>query len=149
MGDFEVERAGELEQIGRRLREMGGGELKKALLRGIRETNKPTIAAVRANARSTLPRRGGLAELVAKSKIGTRTRLTGQHVGVEIKGTGKIDVAEINRGVVRHPVFGNKKVWAQQKVPAGWFTKPVTDDLPRIHASLERVMAEVARKIEG
>lgn len=146
--DASVRGANELEAIGRRLKEAGDRGLRKELLAGIRKTNKPTISAVRDSARTKLPRRGGLAEEVASSKIGTRTKLSGSRVGVEIKGTGRIGIRGINRGRLRHPVYGNRKAWVSQQVPAGWFTDPIEQDLPRIREGIEDAMKSVARKIE-
>src|SRR5690242_12010056 len=87
--DLRVTGADDLERVGKRLREVGAGDLRKELLRGIREAGKPVILDVRKSALETLPRRGGLAALVAKSKFATRTRVSGKNVGVQIKGTGK------------------------------------------------------------
>ncbi len=148
MVDVTVRGANELERLGRRLKAAGAGELKKELLRGIRASNKPTIAAVRASARERLPQRGGLAALVAGSRIGTRTRLTGQSVGVQIKGTGKVNVSGINDGFVRHPVFGNRKVFVTQQVAAGWFDEPIEKAAPAIRKEIQAAMSDVARKIE-
>src|SRR6266540_2194860 len=118
--------ARQLEALAKRLKAAGAGELRKELLRGIRESNKATIRKIRTNAASTLPQRGGLAAKVAKSKIATRTRTSGASVGVEIKGTDKsVNLSRLNEGKLRHPVFGNKKVWKKQSVKSGWFDDPI------------------------
>jgi len=141
--------AAELEAIGRRFKAMSGTPFRKELLRGIRETNKSTIAEVRANARATLPARGGLAALVAASKIGTRTRLSGASAEVQIKGTGKLNISDLNRGRLRHPVFGDRSTWVEQTVPGGWFDNPINQEPPRIRSGIGGALADVARKIEG
>lgn len=146
--DASVRGANELEALGRRFKEAGAKDLRKELLAGIRKTNKPTISAIRASARAELPHGGGLAEIVASSRIGTRTKLSGSRVGVEIKGVGKVGLAGLNRGRLRHPVYGNRKVWVSQQVPAGWFSDPIEKDMPRIRAGIEDAMQDVARKIE-
>jgi hypothetical protein len=146
--DASVRGANELEAIGRRFKAAGAKGLRKELLAGIRKTNKPTISAIRANALATLPRRGGLAAEVAGSRIGTRSRLSGNRVGVEIRGVGRIGLTTLNRGRLRHPVYGNRGTWVQQQVPAGWFTDPIEKDMPRIREGIEDAMKTVARKIE-
>lgn len=150
-----VKGADQLEALGRRLKAAGGNNLRKELLRGIRASNKGTIAKIRASARTELPHSGGLAELVSRSRIGTRTRLTGTGAGVTITGTGKNvrNLRGLNEGRLRHPVFAraeNRKHWAwvSQAVRPHWFDQPVTDDLPHIRKSIEQVMADVARRIE-
>lgn len=141
---FKVSGVDDLNLLARRLKEQSGTELKKELLRGIRETNKPTIARVKDSARANLPKRGGLAERVARETIGTRTRLTGDSAGVRIqRKRGR----SLNEGRLRHPVWGNRKVWAEQSVSKDWFDKPIEDDAPKIRAGLQKVMEDIAAKI--
>jgi hypothetical protein len=143
-GDFRVTGADDLEKLAKRLKASGDKELRKELLRGIRETNKPTIAKIRESAAENLPRRGGLAAKVARETIGTRTRLTGPSAGVTIqrkRGRG------LNEGRLRKPVFGNRKVWREQAVKKGWFDDPIEADAPRIREGLQKVMRDVATKI--
>lgn len=150
MTDFEVHGARDLEQLSRALKESGDRELRKVLLASIRKTNKPTIDHVRESARENLPSTGGLADLVAASKIGTRTRLTTKAVGIEIRGTGKSvrNLRRLNEGKLRRPLFGNKSYWFEQDVRPNWFTDPIEKDLPRIHQGLTHVMGDVAQKIK-
>ena len=145
MVDYTIRGAEDLEKVARRLKDLAGGnELKKELLRGIRETNKPTIAKIRQSAAESLPRRGGLAALVAKGPIGTRTRLSGNSAGVTIqRKRGR----SLNEGRLRHPVFRNREVWVQQRVATGWFERPIKGDAARIRVGLQKVMADTASKI--
>lgn len=149
-GSFEVRGADQLEALGRRFKAAGeeGKGLRKELLAGIRSTNKPTIAMIRTSALDVLPKRGGLAAIVARSSIGTRTRLAGNAVGVEIKGTGKVNIRRMNAGSLRKPVFGNRENWVAQSITPGWFNKPIEADRPRIQAGIEKSLQTVARKIE-
>lgn len=144
MTDLKVTGAHDLEILARRLKEVSGNDLRKELLRGIRETNKPTIKAIRESAAANLPKRGGLAARVAKESIGTRTRLTGDSAGVRIqrkRGRG------LNEGRLRKPLFGDKAHWYDQPVAEHWFDKPIEDDAPKIRDGLHRVMADIATKI--
>jgi len=165
---FRITGADDLETLAKRLKSAGDNDLKKELLRGIRETNKPTIAKVRKSAAENLPKRGGLAAKVAKDPIGTRTRLTGDSAGVRIsrkRGRG------LNEGRLRHPVFAKNRTrlgrktgraktghvlggedrkewtWVGQTVAKDWFNKPIEDDAPKIRDALQRVMQDVAAKI--
>ena len=142
--DFSIRGAEDLERLATRLKDMGGSDLKKELLRGIRETNKPTITAIKRSAADNLPRRGGLAAMVANESIGTRTRLTGNGAGVTIqrkRGRG------LNAGRLRHPLFGNRTVWKEQSVDKGWFDRPIEKDAPQIRDGLQKVMQDIASKI--
>ena len=165
---FRITGADDLEKLAKRLKAEGGTELRKELLRGIRETNKPTVKKVKQSALDNLPKRGGLAAKVAKDPIGTRTRLTGNSAGVTIqrkRGRG------LNEGRLRHPVFvknrnaigfktgrgktghvlggddRKKWTWVSQKVSSHWFNKPIEDDAPHIRNGLQKVMQDVAAKI--
>jgi hypothetical protein len=147
-GDFVVTGAEDLVVLARRLKAVAAGELRKELLRGIREGNKSTIADIKSNALGILPNRGGLAQLVAQSRIATRTRSTGKQAGIRIVAENTNRLGGINKGRVKHPVFGNRGHWASQQVRPGWFTDPIEKNAPAIRAGVERVMRDVAAKIE-
>jgi hypothetical protein len=72
-------------------------------------------------ARAKMPRRGGLAALVASSDIevdpgGTDDR---PQVVATVAGRG-ISLGPLNDGDLRHPVYGHRKQrWARQRVPSG------------------------------
>jgi hypothetical protein len=140
----------DLSHLQRRLKAAGAGDLRKELLRGFRTELKPGVGLVRESARANLPRTGGLAERVAKSSFGVRTRLTGASVGVEIRGTGKRGargLRSMNEGKLRHPVWGNRKVWKDQAIEAGWFSDPLEARRPQYLSSVQRIMRDVAKKI--
>ena len=145
--DISVQGADNLEALARRLKEAGGTELRKEMLKGIREGVKPVIPDIRKSAESILPKAGGLNDVIAKSKIGVRTRLSGENAGVSVRGTGGKQLSDMNRGRLRHPVYGNRSTWVQQSIPAGWFDKPVEKDIDKIRSSIQHVMEDVAAKI--
>lgn len=142
--------AAELQALGKRLKATGNGELRKEMLRGFRVASKETIKDIKAGALATLPNRGGLNALVARSSIGTRTRLTGNSAGVRIVATSKT-VKQLERmderGEVRAPTFGNREAWHTVKVRPGWFHEPIEKDADTIRKELVRVMDDVARKV--
>lgn len=144
-GDFRITGAEDLEKLARRLKDAGNTELRKELLRGIREAGKDTIPKVRDAARAKLPRRGGFAESVARAPIGVRTRASGKSAGVRIargKGGGNLKA-----GRLRHPVYGQRKVWREQKVDGDWFDDAIVGDAPQIRRKVLDVMDDIARKI--
>jgi len=152
--DFYVSKAGadQLASVGRRLKAAGdeGKGLRKELLAEIRKAGKPTIQEIRARAREILPHSGGLADRVASAAFGVRTRLAGNRVGVEIKGTGRSvkNLRAINAGRLRKPVFGNRQVWAEQSVEPGFFDEPIEANVPVIRQHIKEAMQATARKIE-
>lgn len=112
----------ELREVITKLEVSAPAELEKDLLAGTREALKPIRADVKAEALAKLPKRGGYAALLARS-VKVSTRVTGGNkivARVSVTASGKRekrDLPAVNRGVLRHPVFG---VWRPQgKGPKG------------------------------
>lgn len=57
-------------------------------------------------------------------------------------------VNRLNEGRLRHPVFGNKRRWAQQNTTPLWWDKTVRAHQPRITREVERVVDDVRRRLE-
>jgi hypothetical protein len=54
----------------------------------------------------------------------------------------------INTGRIRHPVFGNRRRWAQQTATPLWWDRTVRAHQPRITREVERVVDDVRRRLE-
>lgn len=149
-----VEGAEKLYKLGAQLKEIGDKELRRDLFAGVRRATVPITEAAKASARAVLPKRGGLNEVVASSKFGTRTRVTGNSVGVRIvaekkkDGGKKSDLEAIDRGTLRHPVYGHRKTWVLQNITPGWFSKPAQGAAPMVRLQVVAVLDDVARRIE-
>jgi hypothetical protein len=146
--DISVQGANELAVIVRRLKEIGDKDLRKELYAGINRATKPLKQDVKEAAARDLPQRGGLASVIASSKLTTAKRGGGRNPGVRI--TGKLaghDLSSIDRGRLRHPVFGNKNVWVNQTVAAGFFSKTIEAGAPKVRAELLDVLESVARRL--
>lgn len=145
MADFEIRGGDDLKRVARELKAAGDGQLRRDLLRGIRESVKPGIPEVRASAASTLPKRGGLADRVAGQQYAVRTSLAAGRVSV--LGKGMKELIDIDKGKLRHPLFGNREKWIGQSVEPGFFTKPLEARGPSIRTAVLKVISDVARKI--
>jgi hypothetical protein len=122
-------------------------DLRKELLREIRTGVKPILEEIRDEAEETLPRRGGLADLVAGAKYGVRTRTFGKEAGVRVEGRlPGHDINSVDRGSLRHPVFGRKS-WVQQPVRPGFFSRPPEAAKPALQAVVLKAMDTVADNI--
>lgn len=140
--------ASQLEDIGRRLKETGDKELRRDLLRGINRALKPAKAAVKAAALRDLPQGGGLNRVIGTSRIGSRTRTSGRNPAVFLTGKKSgHDLRAIDRGKVRHPVFGNRNVWVLQDVKPGWWSETLAGQVPTIRREVIDVMDVVARRL--
>lgn len=147
--DIRVEGANDFRALARRLREAGDKDLQRELYRGISRAVKPIRADIQESALATLPHRGGLGALIAKSKIRVQRRTGGATVGIRMIGSSDHDIAAMNRGIVRHPLFGNKKRWYRQAVVPRWWDKPTEEAGPTAREEIVKVMEDVKRKIEG
>ena len=140
----------DLRALHRNLVDAGQKRLWLDLRKQFRTAMKPLTSEIQESARSTLPRRGGLNEWVAASKI-TASIYTGQRrAGVDLKvskkgSKRKHDIADLDKGLIRHPVHGNRKKWAYQSVPRGFASTPVRASRPRVAKQLVAAMQSTAR----
>jgi hypothetical protein len=129
--------------LSRQLKEIGDKDLRRELLSGIQRAARPIKDAAKASAMSTLPASGGLNRRIAGGKFSVQTR-TGRDPAVRIKAPGD---ARLDKGRLRHPVFGNRRVWVLQQIRPGWFSKPVEAGKDQVVADIEDVMGRVADRI--
>lgn len=138
---------GQLEAIGRRLKETGDKELRRDLLRGINRALKPAKAAVKAAALRDLPQGGGLNRVVASSRIGSRTRTAGRNPAVFLTGKKSgHDLRSLDKGKARHPTFGHEP-WVTQDIKPGWWSETLAGQVPSIRREVIDVMDDVARRL--
>jgi hypothetical protein len=135
-------------EIARKLKEVDDKDLRARFYRAINSISKPLIALVRESASSTLPKRGGLAARVAKSKITAFRQYRGSATGVQIVGSDKYDLRQINSGQVRHPTYGHQPFVSQQVQPL-FFDDPLVTNAGLARGALEKEMDDIARKLES
>lgn len=161
----------QLERLYRRIRDVGDNELRKELLRGIRVAVKPLPAAIKGAARSDLPSRGGLAGQMGRASISSRTRTASSkhgEAGVRLigqkeressktarkgkKGNARppsryIDIASLDRGRLRHPLFGNRSHWYEQQIKPGFWTQTINRRADDVERDVVQAMDNIAAKI--
>ncbi|MGV9242613.1 hypothetical protein [Streptomyces sp. NPDC003710] len=163
---------GQLLELQRRLRRAGHENIRQSMQRRIRRAAEPlrddlqdTIRGldIRSQGRSA-GRRGGIspttrplrATIANAIRISVRTTGDpGARVWVD-KGRLPPDLRRmpdvINSGPpagrIRHPVFGNKKRWANQYVEPYWWDKTVRKHTDRMTREVERVVDDVRRHLE-
>ena len=145
---FEVRGADQFLRFSKALKHAGRTELRKELNRGMRTAAKPLIAKTRAEALRRLPQRGGFARQVATEPQRIQVRTGAKTAGVRVVvGKKRGGAKAANRGVIRHPVFGNRDVWVNQSVKPGWFDEPLKDSAPAIRRELLQAMHDVAERV--
>ena len=144
---FELRGVEQLLDLSKALKQAGATDLSRELNRAISDAAKPLRAELRKSARETLPKSGGLAESVAGARISTTRSTSRRNPGVRIR-TRRNQLAAMNEGHVRHPVFG-RDVWVEQSVTPGWWDRPTDAASPDIQADVEAAMDRVTRKLVG
>lgn len=147
MSDFELNGGEDLARLSKALRDAGRKEIRRDLNRALKQATKPLIEDTRKEAIRRLPKRGGLAKRVAEAPQRVQVR-TGRDMGVRLVVAGsKTGAKAANDGLIRHPVFGNRAVWVEQKVRPGWFDDPLRAAASRITPDLERAMEQTVDRI--
>jgi len=146
MVDFKVTGADQLADLGKALK-AADKSIKNEFLAEIRASGKPAGEAIRNAYAADMPKRGGLAAVLGRSKIGIRNRLSGKNAGIRLTMTNKHDLAELEKGNLRHPVYGNRKVWKRQSVPSGVGDAAFQKQQPAIQRRMLAAMNATATKI--
>lgn len=118
----------------------------------LREIGTELVADARLSVRTTLPRRGGYADDVARgTRFDVRVTRTSTGARLTITATGP-DYRLDRDGRLRHPVYArgprNEWNWANeaQKVRPGWFTRPMREGRPRIRAGLVAAVSRTTKR---
>lgn len=136
-------------KVSKALKDAGEKGLRRELHRNVRVAVKPLIPKARAAARAELPKRGGLNRRVAGSPMRTKVS-TGRNrygVRIEVIAAGGRGARRSNRGVIRHPVFGNRERWVDQRVPDGWFDDTMRAAAPAIRRDVEKAIEKTLNDI--
>lgn len=145
--------AGDLRVLSARLKAAGEVGLRRNMAAAVRRGTAPARAAAKAKVAEVMPHSGGLAALMARSSVTTQIRTGARSTGVTVRmrgpkdASGKtVDVVSLNRGRLRHPLFGNRDYWFDQQVPAYWWQNTLVRFHPLVSAELTRAMAETAKQ---
>lgn len=140
----------QLAELAARLKVAGARDLRLQLLRGMKAAAKPLVPKVQDAARNQLPKRGGLNEHVGGQRVSVSVRTGARTAGVRLTTTAP-DTQQTDSGIVRHPVFGNRKKWVVQKIPAatGWWSATLEREGPSTAPHLLEAMEVVAAQVQG
>ncbi|MEU0991931.1 hypothetical protein [Streptomyces sp. NPDC005953] len=154
---------GQLVELSRRLKAAGGARLKanfarrirkaaeplhrdlQQTLRGLPITSQPRKAGNRGGASpTTRPLRATIAQAIrisvrTSSSFGARVWVDKDALPADLRNMA----STINTGRIRHPVFGNRRRWAQQNATPLWWDKTVRTHTPRMTAEVARVLTDV------
>jgi hypothetical protein len=93
-----------------------------------------------------------LAERVAQARYSVkRTPPKLRQAGVRVTATSRkgkgVDLNALDRGRLRHPLFGNRRHWYGQTVPVGWFARPMEANADNVQRELRQAVREIEQDI--
>lgn len=151
MPDIRVEGADKFGKLARELRRIGDKELRKGLYAGINRSVKPLTAAVRESMPEFLPRQYAI-ELGKSLRVRARTR-AGRNPSIYLVGKAKTkrgkerDLSSLNRGRLRHMLFGDRHYWYNQPVPPNWWDDPLLQNAEVVRDEIESVIDDIGRQL--
>lgn len=146
--EIRIEGVEQLAALSKRLRDSGERDLKREFNRSLRDASKKPISRAKSNA-SRLPHKGGLAEKVAKSRITQKNRLSARNPTLAIQATNDVNLWRLDRGRIRHPVYGDRDKWVTQDVPSGWWSDAMKESEPEVRRGLAKTLDRIQRKLEA
>lgn len=147
-----VEGNDDMQRVADALKEAGDKALMNRVRKAMRDAGKPIGTRVLKRGAEEMPHRGGLSDRISGlGRVGVNNALRGRVANISIvlrvKGA---DLRAINRGTLRHPVFGNREVWVGQPVPeAAWtraFEAEVDEARVAVLKAAQDALNDVARK---
>lgn len=169
--DLRVLGAREFRLLAADCRDAGRRDLERELRRALNRSVAPTAAAIRAAAGRAMPSGYGGVLAPALQVAARSTSATGIRMQVSARGKAEDrDVRSLDRGLLRHPVFGRqhrrawtkgrprKRIpggqlvtnpWAVTKVPPGFvtgtFDREADAIIDRLGGALDAIAAQLAR----
>lgn len=141
MTGLHVEGTADLQRLADRLKVAADRDLRKQVGASLRKVAKPIGQRVLERGARVMPHKGGLSERIARGKIGVRSGLTGRSASVSLMlKAGGYDLKPLDRGDLRHPVFGLKKTWVRQSVPPLAFTGAFELEAPEARRAVLKAM---------
>ena len=120
------------------------GRIRKRL----RETAKPLGEEAGQALAEAMPHRNGLSAIVARAKAGVSST-TGKTARVEVRLRAPgYDLAAMNAGNLRHPVFGGK-AWVGQSVPAEAASRAFEAGMDPMRTALQREVESLLSEINA
>lgn len=153
---FEVRVSGgaELYRLRTQLKTLSATGLGKQMDKGFQRAVRPLGPEIRAEVPKAMP--SGYAPVLSKSlrfRLASRTARQSSELRFRVFGDGKQkrrDVPALNKGMLRHPVYGKRKqAWEEQKVRSGFVDRPFDRLVPDVRREMQSVLKYVADELKG
>lgn len=149
-----VSGASEIGQVARAAR-LAGGDLTPRMRKGLAKAGPPAKKFVVTEIHAKLPQRGGLARTMAKAiRVRVRQDLglttAGLTIATTAKGRNQLrHIGSINRGILRHPIYGRRTAWVTQRVPSEFWDDAMEHVETDAHQRMRDVVAETITALQG
>jgi hypothetical protein len=137
------------------MRAEGRKDLSKEMGRALSAAAVPVQASIKAEAAKVMPSEGGYRDLLTGSLRHRMSRRAGGQVAQVILTTyadGKKerrDVVALNKGILRHPLWGDRDVWRVTKIQAGFHDRGTEQAMDKAQAAMLGVIEDYAGRLAG
>lgn len=150
--DLTIVGAEKFAKLGKALREYGDKELTRDLFKGISRAVKPLTASVKARTPMFLPNPYAV-QLSKSLRVRVRRRSTRDPsvrllAVAKTKGGRERNLTALNRGRLRHPLYGNRSHWFNQSVRAGWWDQPLLEGSDEVRRQIVTVIEDIGNKLD-
>ena len=140
----------EFEALARALRDAGEKDLQRELRKAINDAAQPLSREVQdeGHLRPYMPNR--YAAILASDLAVTVSQRIGTSPGVTLRARGRQKqrhVARLNRGILTHPLFGDREHWFNQPIRPAFFDDPVAASGPQVRDQIAAAVRRVIDKI--
>lgn len=127
--------------------------LPESLVQGLSEAAEPLEREAKSELLSTMPSGyGPIVSAALMARVDVSRSGSGATISISARAPGRRedrDLPALNQGRLRHPVFGNRRKWVVQGVPAGFWTRPANKTIRRIERQVARAVGRTAAAIRG
>lgn len=141
----------QLDKVVYGLRRVGDQGLGRIMAKQLRQATEPLRREIRAEVPKAMP--SGYAPVLSKSlrfRQTIQSTRTTSRVVFRVHGAGqreRRDVPTLNRGRLRHPLYGDRGYWVDQRVRRGFVDRPIDRLGPEIRRQMNAVVDWVADEI--
>lgn len=139
-----VIRAEDFKRMSLDLRDAGRKDLRQELFRGLQSATKPARNDVLDAIPDHMP--GDYAAVLRSDLKLSSTTKGGRNPEVRIRAKGRRKarfVGPLDRGRLRHPLFGNRGFWFSQTIEPGFWSQTLTNRQDEVRAKLEEAMQAI------
>jgi hypothetical protein len=139
--------------LARQIRAEGRKDLSRQLDKALAETVVPVEKSIRLSSAETMPKGGGYAGEMSRSlRFRTQKRTGGNSASYSLLtyADGKAerrDIRALEAGNLRHPVHGNRKVWALTKIREGFHKRGTDNAADEAVKRMDVVVREYAARL--